>query len=598
MKKFLRFYKKLLYLQRDLMHIKILGMIAHVLLVFASVYTVQIIGQIVDNLASLVSYEHIMAVESLGKSFVQIALLMSTPFLLEPIAYGSKDYVTRTRVYGRLIRDLFKKVIYLDYSYHVNRETGALITKIMKASESINVIIWSFETWLLEGILTIIFPLIIVSKIDIWLSAIMLGVIVFEMPILIFAMKLNVKMKRKANEVEYHSNSVIVDSLSSFLLMRLFRNEQKEEKNLGVRLDEFAKAEFKYSLTWRLVDFVSRFIELSLFGSTAYYLYILFRNETITVGQIVMVLSYLMLLTKQAGNIFWQLRAIISELPRMNDIMDIYDTPSNILFKNGKSCSCTDKVKGEILIKDVNFSYEKGKKILTDLNIKIEPKHTIAFVGPSGGGKSTITKLLMRFYDPQTGKIEIDGINIKNFSYDELTSIIGMVPQEPTLFNRTLLENIVYGIGEKGEKMSKEQLLEVAIDACKKAQIHDFIWSLPDKYETMVGERGIKLSGGQKQRVAVAQIIIRSPKIVIFDEATSQLDSESEQAIQKAFATLSQDKTTVVIAHRLSTVKNADRIFVVDGGKVVQSGTHDELISKKGIYSNLWKIQSGGFKKA
>ncbi len=593
MKEFFKFYKKLLLFQKDLWLLKIVSIVAHLLLVFLSIYTVRLIGDIVDNLADEVAVGG-DPVLTLQRSFIQIIALMSFPFILEPIAYGIKDLI-KIKVSRRAVQDIFGKIVNLDYQFHVNRETGSLITKITRLHDLTAVVIWNLETWLLHSVLTLTVPLVILSEIDYRLSLIMLLIVLIEFPLLIVVMKINVRMKKKSNEAEYKTNSIIIDSLSGFQLMRSFRNEAKEMANLDDKFDAWYGAELKYSNTWRLFDFVSRFISVSLFAAVSYYILVLFKSDSISVGQIVIVLSYLMLITRNIVEFFFDIRRVFAEFPRMKDVVELFNSKSTINYSNRNACACTDNITGQITIEEVGFGYDEGKKILDSLSLDIKAKSTVALAGESGGGKSTIAKLLMRFYDVAEGKILIDGIDIRNFSYDELTQIIGMVPQDPTLFNRSLFENILYGAGDQHSGRSKKELMEIAVDACKKAQIHKFIEELPDKYETMVGERGIKLSGGQKQRVAIAQIIIRDPKIVIFDEATSQLDSESEQAIQLAFDELSRDKTTIVIAHRLSTIKNSDQIFIIEKGAVVEAGKHDKLIDLGGIYAKLWRIQSGGF---
>ena len=233
----------------------------------------------------------------------------------------------------------------------------------------------------------------------------------------------------------------------------------------------------------------------------------------------------------------------------------------------------------------MRFNYNEREDVLKDINLNIEPGQSIAFVGESGAGKTTMTKLLLRFYDVKSGAIKLDGVDIREITKQSLRQNIGLVPQEPVLFNDTIGYNITY----PKDNVSQEQLEE----AVKVANLHTFIESLPKKYDTLVGERGIKLSGGQKQRLAIARAFIADPKIIIFDEATSQLDSKSEKLIQDSFWKLVENKTTIIIAHRLSTVMKADRIVVIDNGEISQQGTHQELIEHKGIYQSLWKLQSG-----
>jgi ABC-type multidrug transport system fused ATPase/permease subunit len=244
---------------------------------------------------------------------------------------------------------------------------------------------------------------------------------------------------------------------------------------------------------------------------------------------------------------------------------------------------------GHILFKDVSFEYNNGQKLLKNFNLEIKPGESIGIVGHSGAGKTTITKLLLRFSDISKGTITIDGQDIKNITQDDLRNTIAYVPQEPILFHRSIKENIAYGKSNATEK----EIIEVA----QKAHAHEFIEKLKEGYDTRVGERGIKLSGGERQRIAITRAMIKSAPIIMLDEATSSLDSVSESYIHDAFKELMKGKTTLVIAHRLSTIQEMNRIIVLDKGEIAEQGNHKELLEKKGIYADLWEHQTGGFLK-
>lgn len=266
-----------------------------------------------------------------------------------------------------------------------------------------------------------------------------------------------------------------------------------------------------------------------------------------------------------------------------NRAMDLLDTKRKII--TGETPVMFDEVKGEIIFKDINFDYKSRPNIISDLNIKISPGQTVAFVGPTGAGKSTITKLLLRFYDPTSGSITLDGIDLRQLKLDEYRQTIGFVSQDVFLLDGTVYENIIYG--------KHDATREEIIDAAKIAEVHEFVESLPNGYETLVGERGQKLSGGQKQRISIARAVLKNPPILILDEATSNVDNETEAAIQRSLDKLIVDRTTIVIAHRLSTIRNADNIFVLDEGKLIEIGTHDELLNLNGQYAILWRVQTG-----
>lgn len=267
-------------------------------------------------------------------------------------------------------------------------------------------------------------------------------------------------------------------------------------------------------------------------------------------------------------------------------MLEVLSTPHEITdVKNAKKIKIHN---GEIEFKNVSFKYTKNNDVIQDLTFKIKPSEKVALIGPSGGGKSTITKLILRLFDTSQGDILIDNQNIRNFTQDSLRKQITLVPQDPVLFHRTLYENIAYG----NPKATKDAVLI----ASKLAYCHDFIEKFPKKYDTLVGERGIKLSGGERQRIAIARAILTNSPILILDEATSSLDSESETLIQKALKNLLKNKTAIIIAHRLSTIQSVDRILVISKGKIKEQGSHSELLQKHGgTYQKLWNLQIGGY---
>lgn len=266
-----------------------------------------------------------------------------------------------------------------------------------------------------------------------------------------------------------------------------------------------------------------------------------------------------------------------------NRIMDLLKT--EVQINDGSKTLAHDSFSGNIKMQDVSFSYESGNKILHNINLDISPGKTVALVGTTGSGKSTILKLLLRFYDVSEGEITVDGHNIKDLEQDNLRSLIGFVSQDTYLFHGTVMDNILYG--------SFDKTREEVIEAAKMAEAHEFIQALPQGYDTIVGERGQKLSGGQRQRISIARALIKDPHLFIFDEATSAVDNETEAAIQRSLERITKDRTTIMVAHRLSTIKHADKIIVLEDGKILEQGTHDELTQKNGMYNALWQVQTG-----
>lgn len=305
----------------------------------------------------------------------------------------------------------------------------------------------------------------------------------------------------------------------------------------------------------------------------------------LTVGDFVLIQSYVMATFDQIFSINRDLRRVYDVFADAGEMAGILEKPLDV--EDPRSPHTVRDVRGEVHFEDVSFHYRAADPILSHLTLTLRPGEKVALVGPSGAGKSTVTKLMLRLYDVSEGSVQIDGVDVRALTQDALRDQIGFVPQDPTLFHRTLMENIRYGRRDASD--------EEVIEAAKKAHCHEFIMRLSHGYDTYVGERGIKLSGGERQRVAIARAMLKNAPILILDEATSSLDSESEALIQDSLATLMQGKTALVIAHRLSTIMKMDRIVVLEAGEVVAQGTHGSLLKEDGLYKKLWSIQAGGF---
>ncbi len=319
-----------------------------------------------------------------------------------------------------------------------------------------------------------------------------------------------------------------------------------------------------------------------LFGALAFW-----ERGQLTIGDFVLIQTYLIGTFNVCGSVGQQLRRFYDAFANATEMVEILDLEHEI--HDIPDAPALVVPKGGVDFKDVGFFFNPERPILTGFNLSVQGGEKIALVGHSGAGKSTITRLLLRFYDVKSGTIEIDGQNIAQVTQESLRNAIAFVPQEPILFHRSLLENIRYGRRDASD--------EEVIEAAKKAHCHEFIAQLPEGYNTFVGERGVKLSGGERQRVAIARAILKNAPILVLDEATSSLDSESESFIQDSLRTLMQGRTTLVIAHRLSTIRNMDRILVIEEGKIAAQGTHTELLKEDGLYQKLWSIQAGGFLK-
>ncbi|HLD92485.1 MAG TPA: ABC transporter ATP-binding protein [Patescibacteria group bacterium] len=479
--------------------------------------------------------------------------------------------------------DIFKHVSDLDFSFHTNKSTGSLISAFKRGDGAFFSFFHDVHVRMLGvaiGFLVMVYFLIQLNPLIVVLTTLSLILTIVAAKFLVAN---NVNKRKIFNHEEDAISGIITDNLINFETVKLFAKETWENSRLKKSFIPWKKALWGYGNSFRLIDItLGTLINLSIF----FVLYITINqaiNLKLTVPDFVLITGFLSNFYPKLWDLVWSTRDLAKNYADIEKYFGLLDYKEEVL--DPVNPIKKRNVLGEIQFKGVSHSYQGGtKNAVKNLSLKIKKGESIAFVGRSGSGKTTITKLLMRFFDPTKGKITIDGIDIKNFTKANLRGFFGVVPQEAVLFNNTIGYNIGYGA-------NKNKRLEV-LRAANMANLSDFIEKLPQKYETNVGERGIKLSGGQKQRLAIARMIISKPDIIIFDEATSHLDSESEKLIQEAFWKYANGKTTIVIAHRLSTIAKADRIVVMDKGKIVEVGTHKDLLNNKdGIYNKLWNIQ-------
>ena len=397
--------------------------------------------------------------------------------------------------------------------------------------------------------------------------------------------KLKVDVQRAA--VDSESTGKLSDALTNSATIKLFTGQEKEQQHYRVVLNKWTRLQIKGWTRGETVFAVQNLLMIVIEFGLMYWGVKLWQARILTVGDLVLIQTYLVIVLGRLWSVSRSFRNFFESFADAREMVEILELPYEVQDKpRAKKLQVTQ---GTIEFREVNFNFQSTRAVLKNFNLAIKPREKVALVGASGAGKTTVTKLLFRFFDVYSGKIIIDGVNIADVTQESLRQSIALVPQEPTLFHRTLRENIRYG----RQTVSDAEI----IAAAKKAHCHEFIQSLPDGYDTYVGERGVKLSGGERQRVAIARAILKDAPILALDEATSSLDSESELMIQDALRKLMENKTAIVIAHRLSTIMMMDRILVMEKGEVVDSGTHQQLLKKKGIYHNLWKIQAGGFIK-
>jgi ATP-binding cassette subfamily B protein len=395
----------------------------------------------------------------------------------------------------------------------------------------------------------------------------------------------NIRTRREFNQVEDEISDIIVDNLINFETVKLFAREKWERRRLQKKFVNWFRRLWDYSMSFRMIDIIIGGLgNIGLVVALIYGLKLVTQDE-IGTGSFVMVVGFVSSFYNRFFELVYNLRQVAKHTVDIQKYFAILnETPEVADPKKPKTIR---EVAGEIKFDKIWFAYPKNKnKAVEEINLDIRGGQSVAFVGHSGVGKTTLVKLLLRFYDPDSGKITIDGIDIKEMRKSDLRAMVGVVPQEPIMFNNTIGYNITYG----RSSASKKEM----IAAAKMANLYDFIMTLPQKFETNVGERGVKLSGGQKQRLAIARMILKNPEIIIFDEATSQLDSESEKLIQEAFWKAAENKTTIVIAHRLSTVVRAEKIVVMEKGRIKEVGSHRQLLAdKESLYSRFWALQTG-----
>lgn len=478
---------------------------------------------------------------------------------------------------------IFNKIQDLDMVYHSEKSTGSLISIFKRGDGAFFDMSFTLHQRLLDIFVSFAVMFVFFINIDIKIAFITIAAIAITMIATRFLLKKNIEKRKIFIDREDQITDIITDNMLNYETVKLFAREEWEKRRLINAFIPWKKTYMDFSNTYRLIDFsIGVIIYAGIFGMLLFAITQV-TSFKIPLGDFVLIISFISSVFPRLWDLVWSLRDVTRAYTDIEKYFNILDIEVSVL--DPEKPVKIGHVYGEINFNNIDFAYKnRTKNAISNLNLKIEQGQSVALVGRSGSGKTTLVKLLMRFYDVTSGSIIIDGIDIRDFTKDTLRGFIGMVPQEPILFNNSIFYNIGYG-------KDNPKLKEVR-DAAKIANIDGFIESLPKKYDTEVGERGVKLSGGQKQRLAIARMILSDPDIVIFDEATSQLDSESEKLIQEAFWKARAGKTTIIVAHRLSTVMRADKIVVMEKGKIKEIGTHRSLLANKdSLYSHFWNLQ-------
>ena len=485
-----------------------------------------------------------------------------------------------------LSRQCFDYLQKHSFSYFSNNFPGSIVKKHKSFVNTFEFLIDQLFFEIVPGIVSVIVMVFVLARVNVFLGLGMLGWVIIFLLINWWFTKYKLKYDIKRSEAETATSGLLSDTVSNNINIKLFNGyiyESDTYGNLSENLHKIRK--FTWDMGAIFYGFQS-FLMLVLEVSIMYFSIRLWQKDMLTVGDFVLIQSYLfsaVMLVWDFGRVITKIYERLADAEEMTVILNL---PHQIVDSNEAKKL---KVKlGEIRFEDVSFKYEDGQDVVKNLNLTIKDGQTVALVGLSGSGKSTITKLLLRLYEVSSGRILVDNQDIAQVTQESLRNNISLVPQDPILFHRSLMENIRYGRVEATD--------EEVIKAARLAYCDEFITQLKDGYNAMVGDRGIKLSGGERQRVAIARAILKNAPILVLDEATSSLDSESEKYIQKSLINLMKNKTVLIIAHRLSTIKKADRIVIISNKKIVEDGTHADLVNnKKGIYRKLWDIQVGGF---
>jgi subfamily B ATP-binding cassette protein MsbA len=516
----------------------------------------------------------------------KIALLIFASFAVQALFGFVRSYLfafVSERILADIRTQIYTHLISLPLTFFDNRRTGELVSRVTSDVTVIQTATTTSLTELLRQSMILVGGITIIAITNPKLTAVVLAIVPLVVLLTVFYGRYVRRMSTKVQDKLADANSVLEETLSAIRIVQSFARESFEQNRYGTKIREALQTAMRRAVaTGGFIAFII-FVVYSAIAAILWYGSRMVISGELTAGELTAFVLYTFVVAFTIGGmaeLYAQFQQAIGATRR---VFEILDTRPEI--KDGENAEPLERAHGRVQLEDVHFTYsgERTLEILKGVTIDARAGEIIALVGPSGAGKSTLVSLIPRFYEVSSGAVLIDSKDVRHLKLKALRETIGMVPQETVLFGGTIRENIAYGkLEASGEEIEA---------AAKAANAHDFITEFPDAYETIVGERGVKLSGGQRQRVAIARALLKNPAILILDEATSSLDSESERLVQEALEKLMQGRTTFVIAHRLSTVRRADRIVVLNEGRIVEEGTHEELLSTGGLYKQLYEIQ-------
>ncbi len=513
----------------------------------------------------------------LGLKALAASAELARDWVFSPVFVGVARRVSET---------VFDHLLQLPVSYHAEQQTGALARKIARGTRALTWILDFMVMSILPTLIELVFVTVLLLRLyPIAFGLLTLATVVAYTCFTIWATEKRQRFRLNANIAEDDASGAQIDSIANIETVKYFHNEPLRQAIFGRAIQRWFDLSVRSNQLFAAISFGQQSILLVGMGTILLMGISQAASGQLTVGDLVLLTSYVVRLSVPIASLGFVYRGIKDGIADLDAMGRIFDVPITI-SEPVNPIPLPDRPRGDVEFENVSFAYTGRDPVMAGLQLRIPAGSRVAIVGPSGAGKSTLVRLLFRFHDPVDGRVLLDGIDLRCLSRDDRRRLLAIVPQEPVLFNDTIAENVRFGRPEATQSEIE--------DACRLANIHDFIAGLPEGYATMVGERGVKLSGGEKQRVAIARAVIRDPRVLVFDEATSSLDTQSERVIQESLDRLASGRTMIVIAHRLSTIVDSDVIYVLEDGRIAEWGTHDALLDRDGLYSRLWSLQAGG----